>query len=226
MVAVFFWSYFPLSVFNLLLFKQKSKRISTTIGASFLRGKLNIFKKITIFEGVIFIKTFSQQFKIFKMESIKFSVTDDLLATRGQRFFNCVLDLLIVHIILVSIGTTVVIIGDITNNFDLTNWAESTTTLERLFFWAVMLFLYYFLTEAYFSRTFAKYFTKTIVVTKDGSRPKKRTIVIRTLSRFIPLECLTFLGANVRGGLHDLFSDTYVVRKHEFNHKKGVVAFP
>jgi hypothetical protein len=27
-------------------------------------------------------------------------------------------------------------------------------------------------------------------------------------------------------GLHDLFSDTYVVRKHEFNEKKGVVAFP
>jgi uncharacterized RDD family membrane protein YckC len=132
---------------------------------------------------------------------------------------------LIVHTVLISIATTAVIIGDITNNNDLSNWAKSTTTLERLFFWAVILFLYYFLTETYFSRTFAKYFTKTIVVTKDGSRPNKRTISIRTLTRFIPLECLTFLGTNVRG-LHDLFSDTYVVRKHEFNEKKGVVVFP
>ncbi len=159
------------------------------------------------------------------MENIKFTVTDDLLATRGQRFMNCILDTLIVHIILISIATTVVIIGNITNNYDLTKWFESRTIFQRLLLWAVMLFLYYFLTETYFSRTFAKYFTKTIVVTKDGSRPNKRTISIRTLTRFIPLECLTFLGTNVRG-LHDLFSDTYVLRKHEFNHKKGAILFP
>ena len=159
------------------------------------------------------------------MKNNEFSVTDDLLATRGQRFFNCILDLLIVHIILASIGTTIIIIGDVSNNYELSNWIESTTTVEKLLFWSVILFLYYFLTETYFSRTFAKYFTKTIVVTKDGSRPNKRTISIRTLSRFIPFEALTFLGTNVRG-LHDLFSDTYVVRKHEFNHKKGAVAFP
>lgn len=159
------------------------------------------------------------------MKNNEFSVTDDLLATRGQRFFNCILDLLVVHIILASIGTTIIIIGDVSNNYELSNWIESTTTVEKLLFWSVILFLYYFLTETYFSRTFAKYFTKTIVVTKDGSRPNKRTISIRTLSRFIPLEALTFLGTNVRG-LHDLFSDTYVVRKYEFNHKKGAVAFP
>ena len=159
------------------------------------------------------------------MENTKFTITEDLLATRGQRIFNCLLDLLIVHTVLISIATTVFIIGDITNNNDLSNWAKSTTTLERLFFWVVILFLYYFLTETYFSRTFAKYFTKTIVVTKDGSRPNKRAISIRTLSRFIPLEGLTFLSGDLRG-LHDLFSDTYVVRKHEFNEKKGVIVFP
>jgi uncharacterized RDD family membrane protein YckC len=159
------------------------------------------------------------------MENNKFTVTEDLWATRGQRFMNCILDLLIVHTILISVATTVAIIGDITNNDDLSKWAESTTTFQRLFFWALLLFLYYFLTETYFSRTFAKYFTKTIVVTKDGSRPNKRTISIRTLSRFIPLECLTFLWGDFRG-LHDLFSDTYVVRKYEFNHKKGAHVFP
>ncbi len=159
------------------------------------------------------------------MENTKFTVTEDLLATRGQRFMNCILDTLIVHIILISIATTVVIIGNITNNYDLTKWFESRTIFQRLLIWAVMLFFYYFLTETYFSRTFAKYFTKTIVVTKGGSRPNKRTISIRTLTRFIPLECLTFLGTNVRG-LHDLFSDTYVVRKHEFNHKRGAIPFP
>jgi uncharacterized RDD family membrane protein YckC len=106
------------------------------------------------------------------MKNNEFAVTEDLWATRGQRFMNCILDLLIVHTILITIATTIVIIGNITNNFDLTNWAESTTILQRLILWAILLFLYYFLTETYFSRTFAKYFTKTIVVTKDGSRPK------------------------------------------------------
>jgi len=159
------------------------------------------------------------------MKNTEFTVTDDLWATRGQRFMNCILDLLFVHIIMGSIGTTFIIIGDITNNYELSNWAESTSALERLFFWVVIVFFYYFLTETYFSITFAKYFTKTIVVAKDGSRPNKRAISIRTLSRFIPLECLTFLWGDFRG-LHDLFSDTYVVRKHEFNHKKGAIPFP
>lgn len=159
------------------------------------------------------------------MKNNTFTVTDDLLATRGQRIFNCILDLLIVHTVLISIATTVVIIGDITSNIDLSNWAKSTTTFEKFLFWIVILFLYYFLTETYFSRTFAKYFTKTIVVTKDGSRPNKRMISVRTIGRFIPLEGLTFLSGDLRG-LHDLFSNTYVVRKHEFNEKKGVVLFP
>jgi uncharacterized RDD family membrane protein YckC len=159
------------------------------------------------------------------MKNTEFTVTDDLWATRGQRFINCILDLLIVHIILASIGTTVIIIGDVTNNYELSNWIESTTTLEKLLFWILTLFFYYFLTETYFSRTFAKYFTKTIVVTKNGSRPRTHLIFIRTLSRFIPLEGITFLWGDFRG-LHDLFSDTYVVRKHEFNHKKGAILFP
>ena len=159
------------------------------------------------------------------MKNTGFTVTDDLWATRGQRFLNCLLDLLIVHIILASIGTTVIIIGDVTNNYELANWIVSTTTFEKLLFWILILFFYYFLTETYFSRTFAKYFTQTIVVTKNGSRPKIHLIFIRTLSRFIPLEAITFLWGNFRG-LHDLFSDTYVVRKHEFNHKKGAILFP
>lgn len=158
------------------------------------------------------------------MENIKFTVTADLLATRGQRFLNCILDLLIVHTIMVGIATTIVLVGEVIDNYDVSKWLESTTTFERLFSWAIMLFLYYFLTETYYSRTFAKYFTKTIVVKKDGTRPQIRTILIRTLARFIPLEFLTFLGTNVRG-LHDFFSDTYVVKNDELNVKKGIVSF-
>jgi len=168
---------------------------------------------------------FFKKFKISKMKNNQFTITNDLLASRGQRVINCILDFLIVHTILISIGTTAIIIGDVTSNYNLTNWVESRTTIEKLFFWAVIVFLYYFLTETYFSRTFAKYFTKTIVVTKDGLRPKMHMIVIRTLSRFIPFEGLTFLSSNIRG-LHDLFSNTYVVKKHEYYNKKETVLSP
>lgn len=159
------------------------------------------------------------------MENKKFTITDDLAASREQRFMNFILDFLIVYVIWISLGTTVIIVGEITSIYALSNWAESTTTYEKLVFWLIIMFLYYFLTEMYFSRTFAKYFSKTIVVTKDGAKPCFNAIMKRTLSRFIPLECITFLGKNVRG-LHDMFSETYVVKKHEFNKKKGAVLFP
>ena len=159
------------------------------------------------------------------MKNKKFTITEGVLASRTQRFINFIVDLLIVHTILVGIATTVVIIGDLTSDYDLSKWVEATTTFERLASWFVVLFLYYFLTETYYSRTFAKYFTQTLVVKTDGSRPKKRIIFIRTLSRFIPLECITFLGSNIRG-LHDLFSNTRVVRKYEYNLKKESFLYP
>jgi uncharacterized RDD family membrane protein YckC len=158
------------------------------------------------------------------MKNNNFTITDDLLATRKQRFFNGILDLLISYVLWISIGTTIVIIGEISNSANLTNWINSLNVWERFASFLVIAFLYYGLTEMYFSRTFAKYFTKTIVVTKNGFRPKAHMILIRTLTRFIPLEALTFLSSNIRG-LHDLFSNTCVVKKHEFNKKKGPVLF-
>lgn len=159
------------------------------------------------------------------MENKKFTVTDDLLASREQRFLNFIFDFFVMHVIWIGIGTTIIIIGEITNNSFLSNWVESMNNLEKCLSFLLIIFLYYFLTEMYFSRTFAKYFTKTIVVTKDGTRPKMHLIIIRTLTRFIPFEGLTFLSSNIRG-LHDMFSYTYVVKKHEFNKKKGAVLFP
>jgi uncharacterized RDD family membrane protein YckC len=159
------------------------------------------------------------------MENKEFTITADLFASRSQRFFNFILDFFIIYILWISIGTTLIIIGEITSIYALSNWAESTSTFEKIFFWLILLFLYYFLTETYYSRTFAKYFSKTIVVTKNGLIPSKKQIMIRTLCRFIPLEGLTFLGENAKG-LHDFFSDTCVVRKHEFNKKKGALLFP
>ena len=153
------------------------------------------------------------------MENKKFTITDDLLASKGERFLNFIIDLLIVYIIAISIVATINIIGDITNSYGVSNWVKSLSFIENLFFGLVILFFYYAFTEMYFSRTFAKYFTKTIVVRVDGSKPNAKNFMIRTVSRLNPIDPFSFLGKTERG-LHDTLSATYVVKKHCFVEKK------
>jgi uncharacterized RDD family membrane protein YckC len=155
------------------------------------------------------------------MENKNFIVTDDLLASKAQRFLNLGIDMLIIYSIEIGIGTTIMLIGDLTNTYSLSNWVERSSITETFFFGLILFVFYYGLTELYFSRTFAKYFTKTLVVMKDGSRPDGKAIFRRTVSRLIPLECFTFLGVNSRGW-HDVISNTYVVKKHEFVEKKKI----
>jgi uncharacterized RDD family membrane protein YckC len=152
------------------------------------------------------------------MENKKFTVTDDLLASKGQRLLNFVIDLFIIYVIEISIGTTIILIGDLTKSDTATNWVSSLSVVESFFFGLVILFFYYLITEMYFSRTFGKYFTKTIVVKHEGSRPNMKSIIVRTLSRLIPFEPFSFLTAE--RGWHDTLSVTYVVKKHDFIAKK------
>lgn len=153
------------------------------------------------------------------MENKKFTITDDLLASKGERFLNFIIDLLIIYIIAVCIVATINIIGDVTNSYGASNWVKSLSLIENLFFGLIILFIYYAFTEMYFSRTFAKYFTKTIVVRVNGSKPSAKNFMIRTVSRLNPIDPFSFLGKTERG-LHDTLSATYVVKKHEFLAKK------
>jgi uncharacterized RDD family membrane protein YckC len=155
------------------------------------------------------------------MENKKFTITDDLLASKVERFLNFIIDLLIIYIIAVCIVATINIIGDITNSYGASNWVKSLSLIENLFFGLIILFFYYAFTEMYFSRTFAKYFTKTIVVRVDGSKPNTKNFMIRTVSRLNPIDPFSFLGKTERG-LHDTLSATYVVKKHEFVEKKKI----
>ena len=157
------------------------------------------------------------------MENKKFTITDDLLASKGERFLNFIIDLLIIYIIAVCIVATINIIGDVTNSYGVSNWVKSLSLIENLFFGLVILFFYYAFTEMYFSRTFAKYFTKTMVVRVDGSKPNTKNFMIRTVSRLNPIDPFSFLGKTERG-LHDTLSATYVVKKHDFVAKMKMVS--
>lgn len=149
------------------------------------------------------------------METKEFTITHDLLASKGQRFLNLIIDFFIIYMFTVGIGAAINIIGELTGNFKLSEWITSLTVVENLIFGLVVLFFYYTIMEFYFSRTFGKYFTHTMVVKHNGSRPKIKSVVIRTLVRMIPVEAFSFLSDNARGW-HDTLSITYVVNKQEF----------
>jgi hypothetical protein len=159
------------------------------------------------------------------MESKRFAVTEDLLATGGQRFLNLIIDLALVYVIWICIGATVAIFADVANSALLKTWISSMGMLEKGLSFAVISGFYYYWSELYFSRSLAKFFTQTYVIMKDGSKPKYKSILKRTLCRFIPFEAFSFLGGEA-GGWHDSMSETFVVKKHEFEKQKKVIILP
>jgi uncharacterized RDD family membrane protein YckC len=146
------------------------------------------------------------------MKNKTFTITNDLLATRGQRFLNFRIDLVFLYIIILSIATTITLVAEIAKKFIVSAWVETMSIGEIVFYSLVIMVVYYSLTEIYFFRTMAQLITKTVVVNKDSSKPDIRTFLIRTLCRFIPLEPFSFLGAFPRCW-HDTLSETYVVKR-------------
>jgi len=163
--------------------------------------------------------------KTENMEHKKFTVTDDLLASRGQRLSNFIIDLAIEYVIWISVGATIAIFADVANSSFLKTWISTMGMLEKGLSFAVISGFYYYLTELYFSRSIAKFLTKTYVIMKDGSKPNYKSILKRTLCRFIPFEVFSFLGETA-DGWHDSMSETYVVKKHEFEKQKRIIILP
>lgn len=81
---------------------------------------------------------------------------------------------------------------------------------DRLIVYLILftaLFLYYFLAEAIFRQTFGKICTNSCVVS-NGTNLSTGRVFLRTLSRFIPFDPLSFLW---KGNWHDSASSTTVV---------------
>lgn len=155
------------------------------------------------------------------METRQFRITNDLLATQGQRLGNYLIDLIIQYLIAGALGVLIALIANLTDNLSLATWLESTSTLEEYLVGLLILILYYNLTEIFLSRTIAKYITKTIVVTENGTKPSSESIIKRTFCRIIPFNHLSFLGTPSRGW-HDSLSQTYVVKKEPLEEKMNL----
>ncbi len=135
---------------------------------------------------------------VLDFENNKIEV-DHILASKGKRLANYLLDQLILHI-----GTMALAVL-----FELGVYDE----LDETFAATLILLVYpayYMVFESLFGRTPAKFITRTVVVTTSGHRPNTINIIGRSLCRYIPFEAFSFLGEKAIGW-HDSISKTRVV---------------
>lgn len=139
-----------------------------------------------------------------------------ILASKTTRFLNFLIDIVFINIlsVIVYLLSSFIRFNAVYPKFS--DWIDSLDQTEKMVYRTILCFFYYGLTEYFLSRTVAKYFTKTIVVLEDGSKPNLIAILTRTTLRIMPFECLTFLrGRNP--GFHDEYSKTIVVKKDKFD---------
>jgi len=129
------------------------------------------------------------------------------LASTRERLINLIVDLLVAITLWLAIGASIELLRY--------GFASEDTIGARIDSLPSIIFVitwwsYYILTEFLFQRTLGKLVTKTKVVTTTGEKPTITWILIRTLSRSVPFEALTFLLSE--SGLHDRISKTKVVK--------------
>ena len=141
-----------------------------------------------------------------------FKIANYLLASKQKRVLNYIIDRAIMIVI-------VRLVINLINLSEVSERVASFDLIDYYLFWGVIKFGYFGITEVFFSRSPAKFFTKTIVVMEDGSKPTFRAILARTISRILPFEPLSFLRGRALG-LHDENSRTFVVVKSKL--ERGV----
>jgi uncharacterized RDD family membrane protein YckC len=153
------------------------------------------------------------------MNQIKYTVTPDVLASKGLRFANFCIDYIVQIIFGIAIGAIIGIVSELSESYALYDVVvESESRLSDYIFGAFILIVYYLIIETLTGRSLGKYITKTKVVLYDGSKPTFNEILVRTLCRIIPFEQFSFFGEEGKGW-HDSISKTYVVDIAKFEAK-------
>jgi uncharacterized RDD family membrane protein YckC len=129
-------------------------------------------------------------------------------ASQGKRFANFILDYIFYIIFCYAAVAFWSIILSIFS-YPPSAFIDSESKLANYLIAFILGLIYYAGFEVTTGRTLAKFITKTKVVDISGEHPSLKTIIIRSLCRFIPLEPFSFLFGE--GGWHDTISDTIVI---------------
>lgn len=140
--------------------------------------------------------------------TIKKVTIHDGFSNLPDRLRHIFVDGLILTLLSILIQTTVGI-------RDIFPYYLSRATTELLLLFSVY-FLYYLLMEYFFGFTFGKWLNKTRVVSINHLKPSFRQILLRTISRPIPIGFLT-LFTPYRAFIHDILSETRVMRIRKKN---------
>jgi hypothetical protein len=76
------------------------------------------------------------------MKTKEFTITENILVSQGQRFLNVIIDLVFIYILILSAGTTIVLIAE-TNNFAVSSWVENMNFVEIIAYGLLILFYYF-----------------------------------------------------------------------------------
>jgi uncharacterized RDD family membrane protein YckC len=121
------------------------------------------------------------------------------VASQNQRFGHHLLDMLFYFVLVALVGFVLGLLG----------LGSIISQGYRYVLSFSIMFIYYSASEAFFGRTLGKLFTKTKVVSEDGSPLKIGSALLRTSCRFIPFDGISFMVKPV--GWHDKISKTRVV---------------
>jgi uncharacterized RDD family membrane protein YckC len=149
----------------------------------------------------------------------KYTIPRYILASKNTRLMHFVIDIFFINILSVLVYLLSSFVTLNTSFPRVSDWVDSLNQYEKIIYRVIICFFYYGFTEFFLSKTLAKYFTKTIVVLKDGSKPDFIAILARTSLRIMPFECLTFLRGR-ESGFHDEYSKTFVVKKDKLENNK------
>lgn len=145
-------------------------------------------------------------------------IIEDHKASKGIRFANFVIDGIFIFILFFLFGAFSILLFEILNIrflIDVTDRLATLNKLENFLVTSMVYFIYLFLME-YFTKgkTLGKYITGTKVISIDGSEPSIQDYFVRTISRLVPFDGLSYFGEN---GWHDSWSNTRVIDIKKYN---------
>ena len=134
--------------------------------------------------------------------------TEYELAKRDQRAVGFLIDATITYPLMILLKVLPGALG----LFALLNIDVARFDIPNLIAWPITLFLYYLLCEGIWHKTIGKLITGTRVIQTSGANPAFTQVIIRTTTRCVPLEFLTYLDGNKQPrGWHDRWSNTCVI---------------
>lgn len=148
-----------------------------------------------------------------------FRVTDEMLASKGLRFANYIVD---------RIGSTAFafvffyMFALIASALGFDSIVYALQNINGVLDWVLttlLVLIYYFVLEHLFSKSIGKFITRTTVVNEKGEKPDPFDVFIRSISRIVPFEAFSFLGEDSYGW-HDSWSETFVVKDTIFTEHK------